>query len=100
MRKIGTTNAAPKTVGTVTRITPPVMTAFFSRLLSLFAALAFLPTQATAQVAFTPDAGYTTCRAYTYTGADQGFTVPANIASIKVKAWGAGAGGSLLASAN
>jgi len=74
------------------------LAAFSARLIALLVVvLAFVPAQVRAQVACTPDAGYTTCRAYTYTGADQAFTVPAGIANIKVKAWGAGAGGSVLA---
>ncbi len=57
-------------------------------------ALVLFPTQGEAQVACAPDPGYTTCRAYVYTGADQALTVPPDVTAIKVKAWGAGAGGS------
>lgn len=59
-----------------------------------------LPQYARAQAVCTPDAGYTVCRAYTYTGADQAFTVPAGVASIKAKAWAAGGGGSIASSIN
>lgn len=43
-------------------------------------------------VACTPDSGYTSCQSFYYTGAVQSFTVPANVTSVKVKAWGAAGG--------
>ncbi|SDO25827.1 conserved repeat domain-containing protein, partial [Polaromonas sp. JS666] len=46
------------------------------------------------QVACTPSTGYTNCTRITYSGADQTFTVPANITSVYIKAWGGGGGGS------
>jgi len=95
MRKLGTKHVESG------KACANAVTALCSRLILLFVAFAvFFPTQGRAQVSCTPDAGYTTCRAYTYTGADQGVTVPGNITSIKVKAWGAGAGGSVLAASN
>ena len=42
--------------------------------------------------------GYTNCKLFTYTGADQTFTIPADIDTSKgvlVEAWGAGGGGSI-----
>ena len=42
----------------------------------------------------TVDAGFTTCRQFTASGSDQTFTVPANVTSIDIQAWGAGGGGS------
>lgn len=42
----------------------------------------------------TVDAGFTTCRQFTASGIDQTFTVPANVTSIDIQAWGAGGGGS------
>ncbi|MBO1741425.1 Ig-like domain-containing protein [Leifsonia sp. TF02-11] len=49
---------------------------------------------AAAAAGCTPDAGYTDCVVFTYTGADQQFTVPNRVTSLNVKAWGAGSGGS------
>ncbi|WP_295783199.1 glycine rich domain-containing protein [uncultured Microbacterium sp.] len=48
-----------------------------------------------AQTTCTPDAGYSQCVAFTYSGADQQFTLPVGaIASdVSVKMWGAGGGG-------
>lgn len=43
-----------------------------------------------AQVNCTADAGYTNCVRFTYSGADQTFTVPAGAISLNVRAWGAG----------
>lgn len=55
----------------------------------------------------TPDPGYTSCVRYRYNGndlglattltpgTDQQFTVPYNVSSIRVKAWGAGGGGAI-----
>jgi CshA-type fibril repeat protein len=48
---------------------------------------------AAAGAACTPDAGYTSCVRYAYTGADDSFTVPAGVTSLKAKIWGAGGGG-------
>jgi CshA-type fibril repeat protein len=42
----------------------------------------------------TPDAGYTNCVRYTFTGDDQAFMVPASVTAIRAKIWGAGGGGS------
>ncbi len=42
----------------------------------------------------TVDAGFTTCRQFTASSGDQTFTVPANVTSIAIQAWGAGGGGS------
>lgn len=41
----------------------------------------------------TPESGFNRALAFKYTGADQHFTVPAGVSSIKIKAWGAGGGG-------
>ena len=51
------------------------------------------PAAQAAQTACTPDSGFTTCVAYTYSGADQTFTVPTGVTSVNIKAWGAGGGG-------
>lgn len=45
-----------------------------------------------AQTAVTPEIGYQFAFRYTYTGANQTFTVPAGVTSIRVKAWGGGGG--------
>lgn len=42
----------------------------------------------------TPSGGYTDAVMFSFTGADQTFTVPAGVSVISVKVWGAGAGGS------
>jgi uncharacterized repeat protein (TIGR01451 family) len=49
------------------------------------------------QVACTPSTGYTNCTRITYSGADQSFTVPANVTLVNIKAWGGGGGGASLA---
>ena len=49
-----------------------------------------------AQTTCTPQAGFTACTQYSYSGGDQTFTVPAGITSLNIKAWGAGGGGSVL----
>jgi Glycine rich protein len=41
----------------------------------------------------TPDAGFAHCERFTYTGAAQRFVVPGGVATLNVKAWGAGGGG-------
>ncbi|MDA7417543.1 hypothetical protein PGB34_14335 [Xenophilus arseniciresistens] len=46
-----------------------------------------------AQVACTPDAGFNTCVRITNSGANQTFTVPPSVTSLRVKLWGAGGGG-------
>ena len=46
-----------------------------------------------AQVACTPDAGFNTCVRFTYSGANQSFTVPAGLSSIGVRMWAGGGGG-------
>ncbi len=45
-----------------------------------------------AQVSCTADAGFTNCVRFTYSGADQTFTVPAGAINLNVRAWGAGGG--------
>ncbi len=53
------------------------------------------PTPGTTCIAST---GYTNCKIFSYTGADQQFTIPADIDETKgvlVEAWGAGGGGSV-----
>ncbi len=49
---------------------------------------------ATASTACTPDSGYGACERFSFTGADQSFTVPAGVTSVHVEVWGAGGGGS------
>ncbi|MFM9425586.1 hypothetical protein RCH10_002025 [Variovorax sp. GrIS 2.14] len=44
-----------------------------------------------AQTACTPQAGFTACTQFSYSGVDQTFTVPAGITTLNFKAWGAGA---------
>ena len=56
--------------------------------------LALASPAAAAGAICTPDTGYTNCLRYTYTGADDSFTVPAGVTSVAVKLWGAGGGGS------
>jgi uncharacterized repeat protein (TIGR01451 family) len=46
-----------------------------------------------AQVSCTPTAGFTNCAEFTYSGADQTFTVPSGVTSLDVRMWGAGGGG-------
>src|SRR5580704_16977637 len=46
-----------------------------------------------AQVTCTPTAGFTNCVQFTYSGADQTFTVPSGVTSLDVRLWGAGGGG-------
>ncbi|WP_416970237.1 isopeptide-forming domain-containing fimbrial protein [Streptomyces sp. 4F14] len=41
----------------------------------------------------TPSSAFTNCTLYSYTGADQTFTVPAGISSVNVQLWGGGGGG-------
>jgi hypothetical protein len=41
----------------------------------------------------TPQAGFSNCQVFTYTGALQTFTVPANVTLVYVEMWGAGGGG-------
>ena len=48
-----------------------------------------------AQTACTPQAGFTACTQFSYSGVDQTFTVPAGITTLNFKAWGAGGGGSI-----
>ena len=45
-----------------------------------------------AQVTCTADVGYTNCVRFTYSGADQTFTVPAGAINLNVRAWGANGG--------
>jgi uncharacterized repeat protein (TIGR01451 family) len=63
-------------------------------LLAAIGAIAFCSTEARAQIQCTPDPGYNACYEYTFTGADQSFTVPQGVTTIKVQSWGAGGGGS------
>ena len=48
-----------------------------------------------AQTACTPQAGFTACTQFSYSGVDQTFTVPAGITTLNFKAWGAGGGGAI-----
>ena len=48
-----------------------------------------------AQTTCTPQASFTACTQFSYSGGDQTFTVPAGITSLNIKAWGAGGGGSV-----
>ncbi|PIF77781.1 hypothetical protein CLU95_4960 [Variovorax sp. 54] len=48
----------------------------------------------------TPQAGFNTCVAFTYSGSAQTFTVPAGVSSARVTMWGGGGGGSLTAGGN
>ncbi len=48
-----------------------------------------------AQVACTPDTGFTQCVRITFEGSPQAFNVPAGVSSLRVKAWGAGGGASI-----
>ena len=48
----------------------------------------------------TPQSGYNTCVAFTYSGSAQTFTVPAGVSSVRATMWGAGGGGSLAAGGN
>ena len=48
-----------------------------------------------AQTTCTPQAGFTACTQFSYSGGDQTFNVPAGITSLNIKAWGAGGGGSV-----
>src|ERR1700722_18330778 len=64
--------------------------------LTAVTALASSPNVAdAAQTNCTPDAGYSTCTEFTYSGADQTFALPAaaDATNVKVKLWGAGGGG-------
>jgi CshA-type fibril repeat protein len=45
-------------------------------------------------VACNPESGYTDCARFTYAGGDETFTVPDGVTALRVKAWGAGGGGS------
>ncbi|MET8982596.1 glycine-rich protein [Streptomyces sp. NPDC004539] len=53
------------------------------------------PTNATPRRASTctPSAGFTNCTLFSYTGADQTFSVPAGVSSLNLQLWGAGGGG-------
>jgi fimbrial isopeptide formation D2 family protein/uncharacterized repeat protein (TIGR01451 family) len=53
------------------------------------------PITAQAVVACTPEPGFVGCEAFTFSGGDQGFTVPDGVTSLNVKVWGAGGGGSI-----
>lgn len=58
-------------------------------------ALTSLPQAASATpVDCTPEATYTTCKQFNYTGSDQTFTVPSGVTQLKVEAWAGGGGGS------
>ena len=61
------------------------------------AALTVLTTLAAhgAQTSCTPQAGFTACAQFSYSGGDQTFVAPAGITSLNVKAWGAGGGGAV-----
>ncbi|WP_194292838.1 SpaA isopeptide-forming pilin-related protein [Streptomyces smaragdinus] len=48
---------------------------------------------ASAAVDCVPQPGYTDCVRFTYSGGDQMFSVPPNVRSLHVQAWGAGGGG-------
>ncbi|MGO1001839.1 hypothetical protein [Lysobacter sp. CA196] len=53
-----------------------------------------------AAVSCTPQAGYTHCLRYTYSGASQSFAVPTGVTQVRTTMWGAGGGGSMAASGN
>lgn len=46
-----------------------------------------------ATVSCTPSTGFSKCSRITYSGANQTFTVPDKVSSLKIKVWGAGGGG-------
>ncbi|MEI2455963.1 prealbumin-like fold domain-containing protein [Lysobacter firmicutimachus] len=53
-----------------------------------------------ASVPCTPQAGYTHCLRYTYSGGAQAFAVPNGVTRLRATLWGAGGGGSMAASGN
>ena len=57
--------------------------------------LAMAPAASAAVVDCTPDAGFTACKRYTFSGGNQSFSVPAGVASIDVRMWAGGGGGYL-----
>jgi uncharacterized repeat protein (TIGR01451 family) len=60
---------------------------------ALLACVAWVGTAHAAQEACTPEPGFNKCVRFTNASADQSFTVPAGVASVGLKLWGAGGGG-------
>ena len=77
------------------KLTSPVVVAAMVFAVSVAGPVLAPNTALAAQVACTPDAGYSLCQEFTYSGADQTVTVPAgyDASNVKVKLWGGGGGG-------